>query len=423
MGEKMWGKYHFNVGQEIRGEDGIFTITAREKKKDCTENAIERKWYTLKCPEGHVFQREESHIENRPIRCMECIHPKIAAVDDDFAKLFVNREDTLKYTCMSHVKADFYCPTCGNICKEKAIHTIYQRGYVPCDRCGDGRSTGERFIAALLEQLKIRYRFQKRIIWNKQKYYYDFELPDEKALIEVHGIQHYGRGFEQLGGRTLEEEKKNDIKKRDIAERNGYKYIAIDARKSDYSYLRNSVEGNSDFMSIVDIENVNWPDVYNNTNNSKNLVLLKMLIEGVPRKEIMKKTDLSSASISNYKRKFIDLGMWDGVNEKEKKIKEEITKLDIEGVKSGDICKRLNLNPGTFKRILGVKKYPNPKCARGFTNEEITNYINEKGLSIKLLSPFINRRTSSKWECTNCGNFFEATLESIEKGERGCSMC
>ena len=53
---------------------------------------------------------------------------------------------------------------------------------------------------------------------------YDFYIPELEAIIEVHGSQHYGQGFEKVGGRTLEEEQINDRLKEDLAKQNGIKH-------------------------------------------------------------------------------------------------------------------------------------------------------------------------------------------------------
>ena len=97
------GKYRFELGQIIKGENGEYVITKREKRKDYTKKAIQRKRYTLVCPNKHEFEMEECHIEYRTPKCPLCYHPKIIMADPNFAVMFVNKEYPYKYTCMSHV--------------------------------------------------------------------------------------------------------------------------------------------------------------------------------------------------------------------------------------------------------------------------------------------------------------------------------
>ena len=49
-----------------------------------------------------------------------------------------------------------------------------------------------------------------------------------------------------MGGRTLEDEKKNDLMKRNIALEIGYKLIVVDARESSLKYIRKSIEKNDE---------------------------------------------------------------------------------------------------------------------------------------------------------------------------------
>ena len=86
------GKYRFELGQIIKGENGEYVITKREKRKDYTKKAIQRKRYTLVCPNKHEFEMEECHIEYRTPKCPLCYHPKIIMADPNFAVMFVNKE-------------------------------------------------------------------------------------------------------------------------------------------------------------------------------------------------------------------------------------------------------------------------------------------------------------------------------------------
>ena len=70
----------------------------------------------------------------------------------------------------------------------------------------------------MLSQLNLSFDREKVFEWSEgdaKKAYkgrkrYDFYLPASNTIIEVHGAQHYEKGFEAIGGRTLKEEQKND---------------------------------------------------------------------------------------------------------------------------------------------------------------------------------------------------------------------
>ena len=423
------GQYRFEINQIIMGGNGEYKVVKREKKKDATNESRQRKWYTLICPNEHEYEIEESHLETRIIRCPSCYHPKIQDVDSDFAAMFVDKEYPSRYTCMSHKKADFYCLSCGNVCKDKEIHTIYQRGYVPCEFCGDGRSYGERLFAAILDDLGLKYTSQKLIVWEKTKFYYDFELNDSNILFEVHGCQHCERGFGHKARRSLEEERLNDLLKKDIAKKNGYRVIEINAKISTVKYIRENIENNKALMEIINIQAINWVKLKRAAMTKRDKQMLEMLKKGVTKQEIAQKFGLSPKSIPGIKRRFIDNGLWDGVSEIDRQRSEEKEQLRIQiiemqkaGIKSGDICKKLELNPATFKRLMGMDVYPDPKVVVKWSPQEALNVVEKNNLPVELVSGFMDRKTKATWKCKHCGELFEATLIGLESGPK-CPQC
>ena len=423
------GKYRFELNQVIKGDNGEYIVVKQEKRKHYTKRTIQRKWYTLLCPNEHEYEIEESHLERRIIRCPKCYHPKIADVDLNFAAMFVNEEYPRIYTCMSHVKADFYCASCGKICKDKSIHTVYQRGYVPCEVCGDGRSYGERLFASILDKLGLEYTYQKRIDWNGSKFFYDFELHDSTILFEIHGCQHYERGFDGMGGRTVDDEKKNDLLKRNIAKILGYKVIVIDAKVSSLRYMRESIVSNDELRGVINVELINWSEVIKTSMTRRNLEILKMMKEGESNQKIADKFGVSEKSIPQFKKRFIDDGLWNGVSEKDvqkniekEKIISTIKRMQEKGIKSGDICKELDLNPVTFKRWMGMDVFPDPKVVKKWTAQEAKKLVENNNLPVELVSGFVDRRTAALWRCTQCGMPFDATLCGLENGVK-CPQC
>ena len=107
---------------------------------------------------------------------------------------------------------------------QKAIERLDSQMDCFRSRSGSG-SYPERFMDALLKQLKVT--FEREVIFNWSKptetnkldgaKRYDFYLPESNTIIAVHGAQHYSGGFEVFGGKTLDEEKENDRVKQDIA--------------------------------------------------------------------------------------------------------------------------------------------------------------------------------------------------------------
>ena len=67
----------------------------------------------------------------------------------------------------------------------------------------------------ILYFLNVDYKHNTSFKWSNKKRY-DFYIPNKKTIIEIHGKQHFARGFENLGGKTLQEEIDNDKYKRNL---------------------------------------------------------------------------------------------------------------------------------------------------------------------------------------------------------------
>lgn len=100
-----------------------------------------------------------------------------------------------------------------------------------CPKCSE--SKGEKIIREWLEEQGIKYIAQYSFPSDYRKY--DFILPFENTIIEVHGLQHYEEidYFARRGGRTLAEEQANDRCKEEYAKEMGFNYIVVDYREHD----------------------------------------------------------------------------------------------------------------------------------------------------------------------------------------------
>ena len=91
---------------------------------------------------------------------------------------------------------------------------------------------------------------------------YYFYIPSSNTIIEVHGAQHYDKGFEAIGGRTLKDEQRNDAEKYKLAKANGItNYIVVDARRSRFEYIRDSIVENATIIKLYDIQSVEWSSI------------------------------------------------------------------------------------------------------------------------------------------------------------------
>lgn len=172
---------------------------------------------------------------------------------------FKNKEDAYLYTAHSNKEAWFKCPDCG-FEKYIKINNLAFRGF-SCLKCSDGISFPEKFMSNVLEQLCIDYIPQlsnRHFSWCKT-YRYDFYFKhnSKEVIIEMNGLQHYAESGFHLKGRSLEQEKENDLLKKKIAEENGINtYLIIDSKESTMEYLKKNI---TDTLSeIFELKNIDW---------------------------------------------------------------------------------------------------------------------------------------------------------------------
>ena len=220
---------------------------------------------------GFTFERRALNALNGKIIC-PCESAKdfvaeinsIAIKDPEFAKLFLNKDDTYKYSCGSTQKADFICPECGKIIKNKQILSVYKQGLF-CPVCGKKASLGERIMYQLLymfnEKLDCSFDYDKTYNWSCSKRYdFLFKLNGITYIVETHGNQHFS-STQQFKNSTLSSQKSNDLYKYNLAIDNNIvkpdNYIIIDCRKSDVNYIKNNIL-NSKLNELFNLVDFDW---------------------------------------------------------------------------------------------------------------------------------------------------------------------
>lgn len=124
-----------------------------------------------------------------------------------------------------------------------------------------GGSYPERFMCSVLKSLGVDFCREQVFAWSKGKRY-DFYIPYNKTIIEVHGAQHYEGGFEYFGGQDLAYEQKNDTEKERMAKENGIdNYITVNAMNSSFSYIKRSLCDNVSFCKIFNCKDIDWDNV------------------------------------------------------------------------------------------------------------------------------------------------------------------
>lgn len=224
-------------------------------------------WINLEC--GHRFENCWDTIKQNSINCPICSgyqilegYNDISTTDPLLVKYFKDEIDSRRHTRKSNRKVDFICPNCKTI-KNMKIVVLTEYGF-SCPRCSDGISIPNKFLRGFLCQLKLNYsgltyKSEGRI--GDKNYIYDsiISFDDKTYTIEVHGLQHYEKksGYQS---RTIEEEKTNDIKKREYSLSLGNVHIEIDCRKSEISFIRNEFE--KSMSEHFNLETIDWDSVY-----------------------------------------------------------------------------------------------------------------------------------------------------------------
>lgn len=256
--------YRYNIGDCLVRKDRKIIIINREKRKETNATKTRVwKWYQIKClncQNTHwITESQLRHGSGCPF-CIDNPGKLVVGFNDivTVAPWMIpyfqgGIEEARKYTAHTSKKIYPVCPICGQVAKKKrSIRDIYKYRSIGC-QCDGKMSFPELVMSNILDQFNINYipeATKSHLEWAKS-YRYDFYLPDYNCIIETHGGQHYSQT--RLIGRTLEEEKINDIKKKELARGNGIKYyFEIDCRNSDINWIIKHVDesGLSNFLNI-----------------------------------------------------------------------------------------------------------------------------------------------------------------------------
>ena len=250
---------------------------------------------------NHVIYAAKHNINYCPYcsgRHLIVGHTDLWTTHPNVAKMLVNASDGYKYTKSSEVKVDWICPECGTIVKNKSIHNTVNYK-LSCQLCNDNLSSGHKYICALLEYLNVDYNTEYSFEWLKDKQY-DIYISSLNTIIEIHGLQHYEDcGLSKIG-RTFKEECENDILKEEKAKLNNISnYISIDCRKTEFQWQTDHIK-NSKLSELLDLSNVNWEKVYENSLKSYVVKAYNLWNEKVSVLEISKKLKISTSTVQSY---------------------------------------------------------------------------------------------------------------------------
>lgn len=276
--------FKYQIGDILKLPKSDIVITDIKK-----ENSEWYYFFTCKKCNYHSKVRKGS-LEINSSGCPICAMNKVVVGYNDFNTLYPELSQKLvdindgNMPKSSKKNVKWKCDKCDNVVTYP-IKYVAEHGFI-CPYCTLKFSFGENVIYNLLSDLKITFQHQKTFEWAINKslnhLFYDFYVPDKNCIVEVHGLQHYQKSkFEDLGGRTLEEEIENDNYKKMIALKNGItNYIVIDARKSNINYIKESIFNNKDFCMLFNLSDIKCDIQLKNINHDLYKKIITMWNDG-----------------------------------------------------------------------------------------------------------------------------------------------
>jgi len=229
-------------------------------------DGFDKRGYWFKCFEYLEHDSEQKRIgrftsgKKGSIICNQC--NMVAITHPHLVIYLVNKEDAYKYSMGTSKKLLMKCPDCGHE-KQMLFTKLIQKGF-SCARCSDHIPYSQKFMFAVLEQLKLIFKTElsKRTFKWCGKYRYDFYIDKINCIIETHGLQHYEQSTGSWSSVTLKETQDNDKQKEELAQANGIKednYIILDCRKPNLKWIKNSIM-KSNLPNILNFkeDNIDW---------------------------------------------------------------------------------------------------------------------------------------------------------------------
>ena len=209
----------------------------------------------IKCNRcGYTINRTPNSMQKGGTSCPICEPEKVTreivigvndmwSTNPEVAELLANPQDGYKYRVQSNKKLLFKCPICKHT-KEINPNHVLRSGSISCNYCSNGISYPNRFMANLLDLLKIKFIPEFHFDNSDYKYDFYFCLNNVNYLIEMDGA--FGHGCWDTPNRTIEEQLIIDAEKDKLATKMNYVLIRIDCKYTDMNtrseYIINNIK-------------------------------------------------------------------------------------------------------------------------------------------------------------------------------------
>ena len=264
----------------------------------------------VKCKVCNLTFKMTPHSLLKGYGCKYCsnqlIVPNInsfAAVHPELMNFVVNKAEAYLYSAGSKHNCLVQCPTC----KTQFSLPYYKFSKIGfyCSFCNN-MSYPNKFLRVILSNLSNidNLTFEKTYLINGKQIRYDafFEYQSKQFVIEINGGQHYKDC--SFNGYNVENQINQDKLKEEYAVSNHMIYICIDAKKSDFLYIKQHfIE--SILSSYIDLEGLDWYNLFIQFNNYSLLYNVCLDYDNNLRiSELAKKYKLDRHQISNL----LDIG-------------------------------------------------------------------------------------------------------------------
>ena len=409
---KITNEFRYNIGDFIKDEYRDITITDRkliteeiiydDKKRKCKRKIkLNKKWYKFKCNicgfecgehyKNQEYKKEHWIVEeslSKGIKSLCCDNKIVIEGINDIpttepwiVKYFEGGYDEAKlYNKSSSKSITPICPECGRV-KDKPMKIcgIYRQRSIGCKFCGDGISYGEKIMISVLEQIQVEFNAHKVFEWSNKKEY-DFYIPYDNIIIEIHGIQHYESAFQGIKTsekgkrvRTLIEEQTNDKFKIDIALLNNInEYISIDCRESNLKWIKYNILS-SNLSKLFNLIDIDWDEADRFALSSRVKETCNYWNNGIKSTlEISKIMNICRSTATTYLKKGNSIGLC-AYNGKDEIVKANIRKRKIieafkdevslgkfhgmvELIKTIEGLFKININSGRISEVCNGKR-------------------------------------------------------------------
>lgn len=391
---------------------------------------LNKKGYWFKCLDHPEHKSEQKSIngftlngQNGYISCNQC--NTIAITHPHLIKLFINKEDTYKYSMGSHEIIFIKCPDCGY---EKEIRVAdLTRNNFRCDMCSDNIPYGEKFFANFLKQiLNDNYEIQlsKNILKWCNNYRYDFYISDKNCIVETHGKQHYEEHKNSIWG-SLTEIQENDKQKEMLAKENGISnYIVINCKESNMECIKDSIMNSKpNLPKLLNFkeDDIDWLQCHEFA--CKNLVktVCDLWNDGINNSlKIAHTVKLTKNTVIKYLKQGAELG-WCDYDPKEQKGGKKIICLTTGEIFNSisDVGRKYNINISNISECcrFDKKKYAgtHPETKEKMIWMFYDNYITKSEDEIKNIINNINYQLDKRIICLTTNEIFNTQNEASIK--------